>query len=275
MVLLFGISTPNALATGNWIISTDGGCKVYNREPQPNETITWSGKCVNGYAQGYGKVEWHVNSELHSTYIGDYHQGHMHGKGTITYVDGGEYTGDWKESKRHGSGAAKYADNTEYTGEWQDDARYGKGKQALANGDTYDGDYQNGKPHGKGLFITSFMIYDGEFDNGKYDGWGIFIDKNTRNIYEGQFKDDTMNGVGRYLFVNDADLHSDHKKYGYLQDNYMIRPAIFKDGYIDTNLTKEQHAKAVQKLGKKVQRPKDVLLPFRKYLKTPTISKAQ
>lgn len=275
MVLLFGISTPNALATGNWMISTDSGCKIHNFEPQPNESVTWSGKCVNGYAHGNGEMRWYVNNELQGSYTGNYHQGGIYGKGTIKYTTGAEYVGDLQNHKRHGNGTMKYTDGVEYTGDWQDDKMHGNGTITFADGEKYIGEWQNHKKHGKGLGITPLAIYYGDFVNGRYDGWGIFIDKNTRNIYEGQFKDDTMNGVGRYLFVNDADLHSDHKKYGYLQDNYMIRPAIFKDGYIDTNLTKKQHAKLVQKLGKKVQRPKEILLPFRQYLTDPTPSKAQ
>ena len=28
------------------------GCKVANPNPKPNESVLWSGPCVNGFAQG-------------------------------------------------------------------------------------------------------------------------------------------------------------------------------------------------------------------------------
>lgn len=275
MILLLGVSTPNAFATDTWMVSTDSNCKVHNPEPQPNESVTWSGDCVDGYAHGYGKMQWHIHSELQGSYVGDYYQGKMHGKGTIKYANGAEYVGDWKDGKRHGKGTMKYTDGVEYTGDWQDDKRHGNGTITFADGEKYIGEWQNHKKHGKGLGITPLAIYYGDFVNGRYDGWGVWVSKDGGIIYEGQHKDGMMNGVGRYLFVNDASLHPDHKKYGYLQDNYVIRPAIFKDGYVDEFLTKKQHAKLVQKLGKQVQRPKEVLLPFRQYLTDPTPSKAQ
>lgn len=252
MILLLGTSTPSAFATDTWLVSTDSGCKIYNPKPQPDESVTWSGDCVDGYAQGYGEMRWYVHSELQGSYVGDWKDGKMHGKGTMKYTDGVEYTGDWQDDKRHGNGTITFADGEKYIGEWQ-----------------------NHKKHGKGLGITPLAIYYGDFVNGRYDGWGVWVSKDDGNIYEGQHKDGMMNGVGRYLFVNDASLHPDHKKYGYLQDNYVIRPAIFKDGYVDEFLTKEQHAKLVQKLGKQVQSPKEVLLPFRQYPTDPTLSKTQ
>ena len=34
------------------------GCKVVNANPQPNECMTWSGGCENGFAQGQGVLRW-------------------------------------------------------------------------------------------------------------------------------------------------------------------------------------------------------------------------
>ena len=33
-------------------------CKIWNPNPQPNETVYWTGKCVNGYGEGKGIVSW-------------------------------------------------------------------------------------------------------------------------------------------------------------------------------------------------------------------------
>lgn len=43
---------------GKHWIRDQKNCLHYNSKPLPNETVTWSGKCVNGYAEGQGKRSW-------------------------------------------------------------------------------------------------------------------------------------------------------------------------------------------------------------------------
>ena len=40
------------------------GCYLWNPFPQDNETVTWSGVCSNGLAQGNGRVTWFENDEV-------------------------------------------------------------------------------------------------------------------------------------------------------------------------------------------------------------------
>src|ERR1017187_9422766 len=42
-------------------IADKSGCKVANPFPQPGESITWSGQCKNGVADGEGLLEWYIN----------------------------------------------------------------------------------------------------------------------------------------------------------------------------------------------------------------------
>ena len=46
--------------------------------------------------------------------------GKRHGRGTLTYANGGTYTGDWKDDKRHGHGTYTFADGRTYSGAWKD-----------------------------------------------------------------------------------------------------------------------------------------------------------
>jgi hypothetical protein len=34
--------------TGDFVADAKSGCKVWNPHPQPDETVNWSGGCVNG-----------------------------------------------------------------------------------------------------------------------------------------------------------------------------------------------------------------------------------
>lgn len=60
-ISLFLVENTNIEAVEpNWII-TDKGCKVWNPNPQPNESVTWSGECVDGKANGNGILTWYKN----------------------------------------------------------------------------------------------------------------------------------------------------------------------------------------------------------------------
>lgn len=60
MLFLIVNTTKAEASEGNWII-TDKGCKVWNPSPQPNESVTWSGECVDGKAHGNGILQWYQN----------------------------------------------------------------------------------------------------------------------------------------------------------------------------------------------------------------------
>ena len=56
-----GSSSPEGL----WMeISNHSGCYLWNPNPIDDETVTWSGQCSNGFAQGAGRVNWYENDEL-------------------------------------------------------------------------------------------------------------------------------------------------------------------------------------------------------------------
>jgi len=40
-------------------------------------------------------------------YVGDWVNGHMHGKGTFTSRDGAFYDGSWQDDQKHGLGARR------------------------------------------------------------------------------------------------------------------------------------------------------------------------
>jgi hypothetical protein len=40
---------------GTFVADPNNGCKVWNTHPLPDETVSWSGACVNGLAQGPSK----------------------------------------------------------------------------------------------------------------------------------------------------------------------------------------------------------------------------
>ena len=65
---------------GEWIADSKTHCKIWNDNPQPNETISWSGDCGDGYAYGSGIIIWYKNGKENTQYKGAMFRGKHAGK---------------------------------------------------------------------------------------------------------------------------------------------------------------------------------------------------
>lgn len=84
--------------TLHWITDSHG-CKVWDSLPSPNESVTWTGPCVDGYADGKGRLSWFVNGRPYGTYEGELKGGHYDGHGMQIWPTGSRYDGEWKEDR--------------------------------------------------------------------------------------------------------------------------------------------------------------------------------
>lgn len=115
----------------HWIADKNG-CKVWNQSPGPGESITWSGPCKDGYAEGSGAVQWFTDGKPGVKYQGELVDGKYHGKGTLIYP------GECKSS----------ACFTKYAGSFED-SRKRCGHADFSDGDSYDGCFNaDGKMEG-------------------------------------------------------------------------------------------------------------------------------
>ena len=55
-----------------WITATNQPCKIWNPAPQPNESVTWSGSCKDGFASGKGVLHWTENGKPDAVFDGEY-----------------------------------------------------------------------------------------------------------------------------------------------------------------------------------------------------------
>lgn len=69
-----------------------------------------------------------------NSYLGEFVDGRMHGKGICSYANGDKYSGDHKFGKANGNGEFIYADGRKFIGEFREDKRYGKGTEYSSNG---------------------------------------------------------------------------------------------------------------------------------------------
>src|SRR4029450_6099582 len=90
-----GVAQTNNPAPPDWITATNQPCKIWNPAPHPNEAVTWSGPCQDGYASGQGVLRWSVDGKLDAVFEGRYANGKRNGHGVLTTADGGRIEGEW------------------------------------------------------------------------------------------------------------------------------------------------------------------------------------
>ena len=117
-----GGATPLQPFGPNWIIAENQPCQLYNPYPEPDETVTWSGACVNGKASGEGRQVWRTrHGEL--VFYGGMRDGKVHGQGTYTTARGTRYEGEWRDGKRQGQVTITFSNGAAKTCEFRDDKR--------------------------------------------------------------------------------------------------------------------------------------------------------
>jgi len=133
-------------------IADKRGCKVANTFPRAGETITWSGACKNGYANGEGVLQWYLDGRKDDRYEGNLDMGWAEGKGTLSKAEGGKYEGDWKHSVQEGSGRYEAPDGSWYEGGWKSGKPHGQGQYRRPDGKIFIGEWVDG-------------VFEGDIDN--------------------------------------------------------------------------------------------------------------
>jgi hypothetical protein len=136
-------------AEEGWIADKNG-CKIANPTPRPNESVTWDGACVDGFADGSGVMQWYVNAAPGPRYEGTVRGGVISGRGKLTLPDGTRYDGEWVDGKQQGNGTLSASDGSTYRGEWKDGEPDGRGTMRSASGDIVRGNWKQGTYVGPG-----------------------------------------------------------------------------------------------------------------------------
>lgn len=130
-----------SLPPGSFVADPKSGCKVWNPHPQANESVTWSGACANGFAQGAGNLQW-------------VHDGKPYEKDE----------GEWNAGRQSGHGAQVWSSGS-YEGELVNGEPQGRGVMTLRSA-RYDGEFRDGKPNGTGALTSLDGLFKGDWRNG-------------------------------------------------------------------------------------------------------------
>jgi hypothetical protein len=82
-----------------WITATNQPCKIWDPEPQPNESVTWSGLCKDGLASGKGILRWTEDGKPDAEFDGEYTNGKRNGFGVMITPDGQRIEGEWVDDE--------------------------------------------------------------------------------------------------------------------------------------------------------------------------------
>ncbi|MDR3561352.1 MAG: hypothetical protein P4N59_07930 [Negativicutes bacterium] len=171
-LLVLFLTAGTVLAAGTWIITSDGA-QIWDPDPQPGETASWSGdRDANGKANGDGILEAYVNGQLQITYAGPMLAGKVTGQGKITWPSGSSYAGDLANWSFEGHGIYQVADGPSYEGDFVDGKFSGHGHLTYADGSYYDGAFLNGQLHGQGTLYKAdgSVLKQGTWSNGHFNG---------------------------------------------------------------------------------------------------------
>lgn len=150
-------------------------------------TVTWTGPCVDGRADGRGVLEWFRDGVRTVHYEGDMSRGRMTGQGKLTergivhrglfesgefkdgtadYPDGRRYEGKWYKGGWT-KGVLTGPDRRRMEGRWYEARMTGIGTAEGPEG-RYEGNWYKGQPEGKGLLVTpTGERYEGRWREGK------------------------------------------------------------------------------------------------------------
>jgi hypothetical protein len=139
--LAAGVVFGAAPAQAGAFIAAKDGCQVWDPNPQLEETVTWSGACANGRAEGAGTVKWVKGGAEVETDEGEWRAGRQAGKGVQTWA-GGRYEGELADGEPNGHGVLTLQ-KLRYEGEFRDSRPNGLGS-LTAGGETVRGTWKDG-----------------------------------------------------------------------------------------------------------------------------------
>jgi S1-C subfamily serine protease/antitoxin component YwqK of YwqJK toxin-antitoxin module len=122
-----------------WVIANKKGCKVLEPLFSERVTVEWDGRCVDGKANGFGKLIRYQDGKLESTYEGEYEKGIRHGTGKFIAKDGTVSSGHFIQGQLMGLGTQIDLEGNKYEGNFFHYQKHGWGKMVWPDGTIYEG----------------------------------------------------------------------------------------------------------------------------------------
>ena len=148
-------------------ISQRTGCHVWNPGLALGATVTWTGDCAGGFAQGMGTLTW-VWDGNRQTATGRLEDGRRNGHWVFRYPDGYVQEGPMADDVRNGHWILRYADGNVWEGPNVNGERNGRWVIRYADGTVGEGAFVDGNADGTWIFrgadgtVEERVFRDGE-----------------------------------------------------------------------------------------------------------------
>jgi len=159
-------SAADTTEQGQWL--KDGACALFSADALPGDTVSWTGSCPGGYAEGLGTATFTHDGQSQSftanfvhgvipdghvisrwgrgwSYDGEAVAGRFQGPGILTTDTSDRFDGQWDGGKMNGFGVLLRANGERYAGDWKDDKPNGNGQLRHADGSLVNGLFVDGK----------------------------------------------------------------------------------------------------------------------------------
>ena len=128
----------------------DGACALFSAGAAPGDTVSWTGACVDGYAEGLGTATFTHDGQSQSFTAFFVHGVIPDGHVITRWGQGWSYDGETVGGRFNGAGILTTDASDRFEGLWTDGKMNGFGVLLRANGERYAGDWKDDKPNGKG-----------------------------------------------------------------------------------------------------------------------------
>ena len=153
---------------GQWL--KDGACSLFSTDAVPGDTVSWTGTCVDGYAEGLGTATFSHEGQTQSFTANFVHGVIPDGHVITRWGMGWSYDGETVGGRFNGPGILTTDRSDRFDGFWNDGKMTGFGVLLRANGERYAGDWKDDKPNGSGEFRhVDGSLLSGEFVDGKLE----------------------------------------------------------------------------------------------------------
>jgi hypothetical protein len=145
--ILFSILTLTTFAqsnAGRYIQAVKSNCLVYDYNYSVKDSVIWTGKYLNNYADGYGIATWKKNGTDSCTYTGYLKAGKPHGQGKLAYGDSYSLQGSFINGILHGKGVINDGGNL-MEGLFVTNTLQGSGKMTFKTGLSMKGHFLDGQ----------------------------------------------------------------------------------------------------------------------------------
>jgi len=190
-----------------WMETQQPGCYAWNPNLQAGETLTWTGECAAGFAQGRGTLVW-VWDGNRSTSTGRLVDGKGDGHWVIRTASGNVEEGPMVDGEENGHWVIRHANGTVSEGPAVDGKRSGHWVIRYATGTVSEGLYVDGERNGHWVIRDADgNVGEGSYAGGEQNGHWTYRYA-SGNVEEGSLVNGKRNG--RWLRQNGSDDVAEH-----------------------------------------------------------------